>query len=145
MKENTTILLTNSSEKLDQAPHVLAQLIDLLRGTLPFSPAQYQQIEQHLAECIHCQVFVELALLSMLEDAQAHHDPTEPAQQLLKRWSRITHATCKGDIPAYVDTLMEQGEEKACTRFPLLAEHMCTCQDCQAEVRDLCSWLDQLS
>lgn len=145
MQENIAILLANSSEKLNQAPHVLAQLMDLLRGTPLFAPAQSQQIEQHLAGCIHCQVFVELALLSMIEDAQAHNDPTEPAWQVLKHWSRITHATCKDEIPAYVDMLMAQGEEQACTHFPLLAEHIHTCQACREEVHDLYTWLDQLS
>ncbi len=145
MKENTAILLANGSEKLDQAPHVLAQLIELLRGTSPFSPAQHRQIGQHLAECMHCQVFVELSLLTMIEDAQMHGNPIRPTQELLTRWSRITHATYKEDIPAYVETLMEQGDKKAHARFPLLAEHVQTCQDCQEEVRDLRSWLGQLA
>lgn len=145
MREHTAISHTTHLEQLNQAPHVLTQLIDLLRGTLQCTPAQRQRIEQHLVTCLHCQAFVELSLLMMIKDAQAHGTPTEPARQLLTRWSRITHVTYKEEIPAYVETLMAQGEQKADTRFPWLAEHMHGCWDCQQEVRGLHSWLSQLA
>ena len=40
MKENATTLRVDYPEKLDQAPHVLAQLLNLLEGTGPLSVAQ---------------------------------------------------------------------------------------------------------
>lgn len=144
MKENIATVLANGSgsERLDQAPHVLTQLIDVLRGTLQLSPTQYQQVEQHLTICIHCQVFVELSLLSLIEDTQTSDN--EATRQLFARWLQITHATWQEAIPAYVDALLAQGAAYAQARFPLLATHMRTCQHCQAEVSDIFTWLSQL-
>ena len=145
MKENATTLRVDYPEKLDQAPHVLAQLLNLLGGTGPLAVAQRQQIGQHLAICIPCQVGVEIALLAVIEDAQTREQPVQYAQKLLACLARITHATFKEEIPAYVEALLEQSEQEVHARFPLLTEHVNMCQDCQEEVRDLRSWLTQLA
>ncbi len=145
MKKNAATLHVHRFEELDQAPHVLTQLLDLLKGTLKLSVSQRRQVGQHLANCMPCQVCVAMALLAMIEDAQARGEPVERTRRLLACLLRTTHATFKEEIPAYVDALIEQGEQEARARFPWLAEHVRVCRDCEEEVRDLRLWLTQLS
>ena len=144
MKERAATLPVNDPGNLLKAPHVLAQLIDVVHGTRQLSSPQQEQIGQHLATCIHCQVFVEMYLLKMIEYDKAHGNSAEPAQMLLHRLIHITHETFKEDMLAYVEVLTEQGEETANRRFPLFAGHVQTCQGCRSEVNALRSWLDQL-
>lgn len=144
MKEKAATLHIHHFEELDQAPHVLAQLLDLLNGTLHLSITRRRQIGQHLASCLPCQVCAAMALLAVVEDARARGEPVERIQRLLTCLLRITHAAFKEEIPAYVDTLIEQGEREARARFPWLTEHVRICQDCEEEVHDLRSWLAQL-
>jgi hypothetical protein len=144
MKERTVTLPINDPGNLLKAPHVLSQLIDLVNGKIQLPSVQQEQLGQHLAICLHCQVFVEMYLLQMIEYDQARGKAAEPAQMLLHRLMRITHETLKEDLPAYAEALAEQGETAANRRLPLFAEHVRTCQDCQSEVEALRSWLDQL-
>ena len=144
MNVHTTPALTNKPDELAQAPHVLAQLVDLLNGTLQPTPEREEQIAVHLAECTSCQLFVELSLLAIIKDEQERDKSPEAAQMLLTRWSHITHTTWREEIPLYVEAEREEGEQAANARFPVLAGHLPNCQDCRAEVRDLHSWLDLL-
>lgn len=142
MKTHTITASTDQPEELAQAPHVLAQLVDLLAGTLQPTPEREAQIAEHLAECTSCQVFVELSLLAILKDERERDKPSDEAQTLLARLSRIRHATLKEEILAYVEAQLEQGEQAANARFPMLADHLPTCQECREEVHNLRSWLD---
>jgi hypothetical protein len=144
MNTHTIPALSDNAEQLTQAPHVLAQLVDLLDGTFQPTPEQETNIAAHLAICPSCQLFVELVLLALIRDEQERDQPTADARALLTRWSQIAHATLRAKIPAYVEVRKEHGEQVANTRFPLLANHMQTCQACQAEISDLLLWLDLL-
>ena len=140
MQERLANACAASSERLEQAPHVLTQLLDLFENTFQPSPEQQQHIIQHLATCMHCQLVIEIVLQGLLEDAREHEEATEQAQSLLAYWLNLTHATLKEQIPAYVDLVLAQGEQSAGADFPLLAEHLQRCQKCRAEVRTLCEW-----
>lgn len=144
MNTHTIPALSDNAERLTQAPHVLAQLVDLLDSTFQPTPEQETNIAAHLAICPSCQLFVKLVLLALIRDEQERDQPTADVRALLTRWSQITHATLRVQIPAYVETRKEHGEQIADTHFPWLASHMQTCQACQAEISDLLSWLDLL-
>jgi hypothetical protein len=144
MKEITVPLPTSDPADLGKFPHFLPQLIDMITGKCQLFPAQQEQCWQHLAECIHCQTFLGSYLVEIIKYDKAHNNPEGSAQELLIQLTQIMHKTLKEDIPAYVEALEEQREEEANSRFPLLADHLQACQDCQLAVQDLRSWLRQL-
>jgi hypothetical protein len=138
MKEFITARPVRIFEDLKKPPHVLSQFIDMLTGRGPLDLVQQGQRWQHLAGCIDCQTFLGIYLI---EYEKAEGSLEGPVRELLSQLTQIMHETLKKDIPAYVDTLEEQGKEPATSHFPLFSEHMQSCPDCQLAVRDLQSWL----
>lgn len=143
MKERTDALSTDDAGNLNKFPHVLSQMIDIIVGKAQASPGEKERRWRHLAECIYCQTFLASYLLETIADDKAHGLAEEPARGLLTRLTRIMHGTLKRDIPAYVETLVEQGIEETAGLFPLLTDHLRDCQDCQSAVQDLQSWLQE--
>lgn len=144
MKRRTATLPTSDPGSLNEPPHVLSELIDTITGKFQPSPTQQEQIRAHLVECLHCQGFLGTYLLKTIEYNQKNSSPEAPAQALLARLTHLMHETLKKSLPAYIDDLREKGQEAANRRFPLFADHLQACQDCQSAVRDLRAWLDQL-
>lgn len=139
MQEHLANARATCPEHLEQAPHVLAQVLDLFGGASLPSPEQRQQLVRHLAVCMHCQIGIELVLQELLERAEGR--AAEQARSLLTFWLDLTHTVLAGQIPSYVDAVLAQGEHKASACFPVLAQHLHSCGNCREEVRVLCEWL----
>ncbi len=142
-RKTTNTLPAIEPESLDKSPHVLSQLIDMINGKRQFTPTQQKHRWEHLAACIHCQVFLGSYLVKAIEYNKAHGIPEGPEQKLLSRLTKVMHKTLKEDIPAYVEVLVGQDEEEANDRFPLLSHHLRECPACHSAVQDLQSWLRQ--
>lgn len=125
-------------------PHVLSQFMDAIMGKQQLSSDQQEQRRKHLAECIHCQAFLGSYLVNRLEETETPDGPGAPVQELLTQLRRIMHETLAADVSAYADKLVKNGKEEANNQFPLFAEHLQSCQDCQLAVQDLQAWLRQL-
>lgn len=138
MKESEAPI--GASEKLNQPPHILPQLIDIVTGKRESSSAEQKQRWQHLARCIFCQTFAGNYLLEVIE-SEDQNGSREIACKLLARLTSIMHKTLAEDIPAYAEILVEQGDERAHQRFPLLTEHLQTCRACHSEAQHLRAWL----
>src|SRR5450755_1926064 len=143
MNKITVTLPTSSWKHLEKLPHVLPQLIDILTGQDQMLPAQQEQRWAHLAECVHCRLFLRSYLVKMIEYDKAQGNPEGLAPELLTQLAYIMHEQLKEDIPAYVETLEAQNEEEANRRFPRFANHLSTCRYCQEALQDLHSWLSQ--
>lgn len=142
MKESKAI--TGEPEGLCQPPHILPQLIDTVAEKLYFSSAEQTQRWQHLAECVYCQALLGTYLLEVIDREEEQESSRLRARQLLARLTGIMHRTLAADIPAYAETLVAQGDERARRQFPLLIEHMHTCPTCRSEARNLQTWLQYL-
>ena len=138
-------VLPGYSEDLTQPPHVLPQLIEMIADHRQPPPAQKESRLQHLATCIQCQTFLGIYLLELIAEEKKHNKSVEVAQQWLDQVKQLMHETLQADIPAYTETLVELGEKKASERFPELAQHIHTCQDCYSTVQDVRSWLHRLA
>ncbi|GAC1407489.1 MAG: hypothetical protein NVSMB49_27480 [Ktedonobacteraceae bacterium] len=144
MKGTTVSLLTDNLENLNNSPHVLSQLIDILIEEDATLPDQQEQRWSHLATCVPCQAFLGSYLLKVIEYDEAHGNAKGPVQELLIRLIQNMHEILQEDIPAYVEALEEQKEEVN-KQFPQFSDHLQSCRDCQTAVQDLRSWLHQSS
>jgi len=129
------------SEKLNQPPHILPQLIDIVTGEQQYTSAEQEQRWQHLARCMYCQAFTGIYLLEVIESEVEPGSSKERARKLLIKLTSVMHRVLAVDIPPYVEMFVEQGGERAHQQFPMLGEHLPTCQACQAEVQNLYTWL----
>ncbi|GAC1429399.1 MAG: hypothetical protein PVS3B3_28660 [Ktedonobacteraceae bacterium] len=143
MRSTTVPLPTSDLDDLQQPPHVLSQLIDMLFDERQSLLEQQEQRWAHLATCIPCQAFLGSYLLKTIEYDSVHGNPEGPAQGLLARLIQSMHQTLKADLPPYVETLEELGIEDANTRFPQFVEHLQTCRECQVVVQDMQERLQQ--
>jgi hypothetical protein len=140
-RKTTNTLPTIESESLEKPPHVLPQFIDMINGKRQFNPTQQKQRWEHLATCIHCQIFLGSYLVKAIEYNKLHSIPEGSEQKLLSQLTKVMHKTLEEDIPTYVEVLVGQDEEEANNRFPLLAHHLRECPGCHSAVQDLRSWL----
>lgn len=143
MRKRRSVLPASDPGDLRKPPHVLSQYMDAIMGKQPLSSDQQAERKKHLAGCIHCQAFLASSLLSMLKDSETPVHLQEEAHELLTQLTGIIHETLAADTSAYVDELIERGNEEANNRFPLFAEHLQSCRDCQRAVQDLQTWLKQ--
>lgn len=128
-------------EDLSIPPHVILPLFSMILDEQQVSPTQQQQVWSHLEGCIACQTVLERYLREVIAYNKEHGEPEESALDLLTKLIPIMHTTLKQDIPAYAETLEEQGPAAAGSRFPQFAEHVTTCKSCQLAVKDLHEWL----
>ena len=137
----TAMLPKIEPESVEKPPHVVPQYIDMIKGKRHFTSAQQKHRWEHLASCIHCQVFLGSYLVKAIEYNKAHGIPEGLEQKLLSQLNEVMHETLKEDILGYVEVLIGQDEEDANDRFPLLAHHLQECPVCHSAVQDLQSWL----
>jgi hypothetical protein len=143
MRRRTVTLPARDLGDLLKPPHVLSQFMDAITKKQQLTSDQQEQARKHLARCIHCQSFLGSYLVSMLKDNKTSETLKKEARELLTQLKSIIHETLAADTPAYVDELVENGQEEADNRFPFFAEHLQSCQDCQGTVQDLQIWLKQ--
>src|SRR5579859_1718193 len=137
---NTAVFPKYITEDLMNPPHIVRQLVAMIRDEQPDSSIQ-QDVWDHLIGCIACQTVLERYLRDVVAYNKEHGEPEEPALELLTKLGAIMHTTLKQDIPAYAETLEDQGVAAADSRFPQFADHVRTCKSCQSAVKDLHEWL----
>jgi hypothetical protein len=142
-RKTTNTLTAIEPVSLDKSPHVLSQFIDMINGKRQFTSAQQKHRWEHVAACIHCQIFLGSYLVKAIEYNKAHGILEGPELKLLSRLNKVMHKTLKEDIPAYAEVLVGQDEEEANNRFPLLSHHLRECPTCHSTVQDLQFWLRQ--
>jgi hypothetical protein len=143
MRRETAILSANNPGDLYKPPHVLSEFLDMLTGERQLSSERQEQRWNHLAGCIHCQVFLGSYLVNALNESDTPDEAKKSTRELLTQLAAIIHETLKADMLAYIDESIERGNEAANNQFPLFAEHLQSCHDCQAAVQDLQRWFKQ--
>ncbi len=127
-RKRSTAMRAQDNYHLEQHPHILLVLIDLIRGVGHPNPSEQEQILSHLVECVPCQDDLRTLLAIELERDR----PEEPIRKLISRLSSIIEKTrIRQDIPAYVEAIELWGDEEAKKRYPQLADHLQICKSCQ--------------
>ena len=133
MSRKRTAPMIARDYNLEQPPHILPVLIDLLRGEGHPNPLEQEQILSHLADCLPCQDALRALLAIELEQDRQIGITEEPVRKLISRLSDIIEEThIRQDIPAYVEAIELWGDEEARKKYPRLAEHLQNCKSCQA-------------
>ena len=134
-RKKTTALLVQSSDTLDQPPHILPALIELVRDEGRPTAVEEEQQLAHLAECLSCQDALRALLAIELDRDRQAGITEEPVWKLISRLSDIREETrIRDDIPAYIEALELWGSEEAQKRYPRLVEHLRKCKSCQSTV-----------
>ncbi len=135
----------NSSPILDreyvEVQHVYDELFGLLSDEYTFTPAEREQVNSHLEQCVECQVLVGKYLVDTIAFLREHGESEEQARTALEKLRKLTHTTLKQDIPAYAEIAEEASEEKAQARYPWLASHMEGCEECRLAIQNIREWL----
>ncbi len=124
-----------------ESPHILPQCIDIITNNRRLNIARYQKLKEHYEQCIHCQVRSEVFLLTTQKKEQSAIDSTNAERRHLQRLIHMLHSIVREDIAVYIDVLEERGVAEASERFPLFAEHLDSCQECQCSVEETRKWL----
>src|SRR5260370_29621907 len=134
-RKKATAMIARDSYNLEQPPHILLALIDLVRGEGHTNSYEQEQILGHLAECMHCQDALRTLLAIELDQDRQVGITEEPIWQLISRLTSIIEKTqIRQDIPAYVEAIELWGNEEAKKKYPGLAEHLQNCKSCQSTV-----------
>lgn len=122
-------------------------LLTLITGQWHPTSDEQEEFVTHLSECIACQKILTKWLHEELDYDKKHGYAGAIPQELLSQLRQTTHNTqVHIDIGAYIDVLIEQGEEVANEQYPQLAKHLRTCKACRSDVegtRALLRLLDQ--
>lgn len=120
------------SYNLEQPPHILPVLIDLVGGEGHPNAVEQEQILGHLAECVLCQDALRTLLAIEIERYSQICITDEQIRKLISRLSNfIEKKQIQQDIPAYIEASELWGKEEAQKRYPGLAEHLQHCESCR--------------
>src|SRR5260370_15326115 len=134
-RKRTTAMIAQNSYNLEQPPHILPVLIDLVRDEGHPNSYKQDRILGHLAECVSCQDALRTLLAIELDQDRQVGITKEPIRKLISRLSSIIEKTqIRKDIPAYIEAIELWGDEEARKRYPRLAEHLQNCKSCQSLV-----------
>lgn len=122
-------------DNLEQPPHILLALIDLVRGEGHPNSYEQERILGHLVECLPCQDALRTLLAIELDQDRQIGITEEPIAKLISRLSNIFEkAQIRQDISAYVEAVELWGNEEARKKYPRLADHLQKCKSCQSLV-----------
>lgn len=134
-RKKATAVLVHNSDNLEQSPHILLALIDMVRSEEHPNSYEQEQILGHLADCMRCQDALRTLLAIELDQDRQVGITEEPIGKLISRLTSIIEKTqIRQDIPAYVEAIELWGNEEAKKRYPRLAEHLQNCKSCQSTV-----------
>jgi len=131
-------------ETVDHAYYVHV-LLSLMQNEPPLTFEEQEQFITHLSNCLSCQKILQKWLYAELDYDIQHGASDAPVRELLAQMEEIINETVvRTDIGAYIDALMERGEEAADTAFPRLANHLRLCKRCRTEVQEVRALLSSL-
>lgn len=128
-------MIRQDNYNLEQPPHILPVLIDLVRDEGHPNSYEQDRILRHLAECVSCQDALRTLLAIELDQERQVGITKEPIRKLILKFSSIIEKIqIRKDIPAYIEAIESWGDEEARKRYPRLAEHLQHCKGCQSLV-----------
>ena len=95
------------------SPHIVSELIYLIRGEWQPDPSQQEQLVAHLTECPYCRTALIVLLSAEQEYERSSGYPEAPARNLLMRFVTIHHeieAQEYEQMGAYAESIVAKGE-----------------------------------
>ena len=146
MKEKKAIVADKVRPDLLVPPHIVGELIHLVRGEWQPDPSQQERLVAHLAECPYCRTALIVLLSAEQEYERSNSYPEAPARNLLARFVTI-HQEIEvleyEHMGAYAEAIVAEGKEKANKRFPVLAEHIRRCPGCKSTLEETLAFLNK--
>src|SRR5260370_7607540 len=127
MKERKATVMDKVRPDLLVPPHIVSELIHLVRGEWQPDLSQQEQLVAHLTECPYCRTALIVLLSAEQEYERSSGYPEVPPRTLLMRFVTIHHeieAQEYEQVVAYAEAIVAEGKEKADKRFPVLPTHL---------------------
>ncbi len=137
-RKKATAMIAQENDNLEQPPHILIALFDLLRGEAHPTLYEREQQVEHLARCIPCQDALRTLLAVELDQDRQIGITEEPIWKLISRLTSVIEKTqIQNDIPAYIEAIELWGNVEAKKRYPRLVEHLQNCKSCQSLIEGI--------
>jgi hypothetical protein len=146
MKERKATVMDKVRPDLLVPPHIVGELIHLVRGEWQPDPSQQEQLVAHLTECRYCRTALIVLLSAEQEYERSNSYPEAPVRNLLARFVTIHHeieVLEYEQMGAYAEAIVAEGKEKADKRFPILAEHIRRCPGCKSTLEETVAFLNE--
>lgn len=146
MKNKRTAMLAEICPDLLQPPHITHELFHLIMGELQADLTQQDRLTRHFVECYYCRTTFIILLTALQTTVASDSTSRTPVQELLLKFVSLDQtlaASGHAHIGAYAEAIASDGQEKADTRFPALAEHIKTCPACQSALEDTLDFLNE--
>jgi hypothetical protein len=146
MKEKKATVMDKVRPDLLVPPHIVGELIHLVRGEWQPDLSHQEQLVAHLTECPYCRTALIVLLSAEQEYERSSGHPEVPARNLLMRFVTIHHeieAQEYEQMGAYAEAIVAEGKEKADKRFPILAEHIRRCPGCKSTLEETVAFLNE--
>ena len=146
MKERKATVMDKVRPDLLVPPHIVGELIHLVRGEWQPDPSQQEQLVAHLTECRYCRTALIVLLSAEQEYDRLNSYPEAPVRNLLARFVTIHHeieVLEYEQMGAYAEAIVAEGKENADKRFPILAEHISRCPGCKSTLEETEAFLNE--
>ena len=127
-------------------PHIVGELIHLVRGEWQPDPSEQEHLAVHLTECPYCRTALIVLLSAEEEYERLSGYPESPVHNLLMRFVTIHHeieAQEYEQMGAYAEAIVAEGRDEADKRFPVLAEHIRRCPGCKSTLEETVAFLNE--
>ena len=146
MKERKATVMDKVRPDLLVPPHIVGELIHLVRGEWQPDSSQQEQLVAHLAECRYCRTALIVLLSAEQEHEKSNSYPEASVRNLLAQFVTIHHeieVVEYEQIGAYAETIVAEGKKKAEKRFPILAAHIRRCPGCKSTLEETVAFLKE--
>lgn len=146
MKERKATVMDKVRPDLLVPPHIVGELIHLVRGEWQPDPSQQEQLVAHLTGCRYCRTALIVLLSAEQEYERSNSYPEAPVRNLLARFVTIHHeieVLGYEQMGAYAEAIVAEGKEKADKRFPILAKHIRRCPGCKSTLEETVAFLNE--
>ena len=147
MKEKKATITDKIHPDLLIPPHIVGELIHLVRGEWQPDPSEQERLVAHLTECPYCRTTLIVLLSAEQEYERLNNYPETPARNLLKRFVTIHHEIEVLEyerMGAYAEAIVAEGRAEADKRFPILAEHIRRCPSCKSTLEETVAFLREV-
>src|SRR5579871_2803686 len=94
---------TTSTPEHAKEQHVYAELLGFLSGEHALTSSERRHVNEHLSQCIECQVLMGKYLVDAAAYLKEHGQEEARIRAALAKLRRLTHKTLKWNIPAYAE------------------------------------------
>ena len=147
-KKATTTVDNIQSEHLVPPHAVVNKLVDILIGSWQPTPSEQESLAMHLSECADCRVAFSILLL-IRGEYEAKEEHSERFLQDLSLQFITLHEQIESYkfelLGAYTEKMATEGKDRADKCFPILAEYVRRCPDCQIELEHTLDFLRQVA